>query len=336
MTLTTVLRACAGATVLLIGVTACGSATGGSGQPATQVAAVPAAQQAAGDPMKIGNCADTLPATASLQPQHNEQWYRQNGAALKRIREAGHLVVGTSADVLLWGARNPKNGQLEGYDVALLKLIAAKIGVPITYRVINYSQRIPSLQKDQTDIVAHTMTINCTRWKDIIFSSEYYEAGQKVLVRFDPVTAKPLFSSVNQLKGKRICVANGSTNLDNIKQRLGADANLVTVDDLGECLVKFQQGQADAITGDDTVLAGFKQQDPYSAVVGDAFSKEPYGLGFRSGDKDFAEFVNVLLEGWRGDGTLAGLYATYMAKAVPQAPPIPAAVYGRTGNTGPT
>ena len=33
------------------------------------------------------------------------------------------------------------------------------------------------------DIVARNMTINCDRWKDIAFSSEYYRSGQKVLVR---------------------------------------------------------------------------------------------------------------------------------------------------------
>ena len=42
----------------------------------------------------------------------------------------------------------------------------------------------------------------------------------------------------------------------------------------------FQNGEVDAITGDDTVLAGLAAQDPY-AVVPDqkAFTAEPYGLG---------------------------------------------------------
>ena len=52
------------------------------------------------------------------------------------------------------------------------------------------------------------------------------------------------------------------------------------------CLVKFQQGQADAITGDDTVLAGLAAQDPYAKVVGDPFTSEPYGIGAPAGSTD--------------------------------------------------
>ena len=46
------------------------------------------------------------------------------------------------------------------------------------------------------------------------------------------------------------------------------------------CLVLFQQGKVDAITGDDTILAGLAAQDPYAFVVkAPAFTSEPYGLG---------------------------------------------------------
>ncbi len=42
----------------------------------------------------------------------------------------------------------------------------------------------------------------------------------------------------------------------------------------------FQEGGVDAITGDDTVLAGLAAQDPYAVVPEqEAFTAEPYGIG---------------------------------------------------------
>ena len=93
------------------------------------------------------------------------------------------------------------------------------------------------------------------------------------------------------------------------------------------CLVLFQQGQVDAITGDDTVLAGLAAQDPY-AVVPDqkAFTAEPYGLGFNSADVDFVRFVNARLAEMRSDGEWTAIYNRWLRRL---ARPGPAAAEGR-------
>ncbi len=73
------------------------------------------------------------------------------------------------------------------------------------------------------------------------------------------------------------------------------------------CLVLFQQGKVDAITGDDTVLAGLVAQDPYAKVTrAPAFSDEPYGLGMPKNDPDFVRFVNGVLERCEGGRPLEG------------------------------
>jgi len=301
-----------------------------------------AAQQAAIAPAKP--CEDGLPPVASIDPGNVSATDRSTwpeSATLSKIRERGRLLVGTSGDVLLWGARSPETGRLAGYDIDLLREVAIKLGVDpekTEYRVINYAERLPSLKTDASrpvDLVAHTMTINCDRWQGtgtapnpINFSSEYYSSGQKVLVRYNPITKKPEQNSIASLNGKKVCVPKGSTNIDN----LAAYPKVIPllVDDLGECLVEFQEGNAAAITGDDTVLAGFAAQDPYAKVVGEAFSKEPYGLGINADDPGFTRIVNAILEDLRSEGTLQALYDRWMAKAVTgPAPAVPKAVYGR-------
>ena len=62
------------------------------------------------------------------------------------------------------------------------------------------------------------MTINCARWKDIAFSSEYYRSGQKVLVRLGETTDSggPI-TGIAGPAGKKVCAPNGSTSMDKLR-----------------------------------------------------------------------------------------------------------------------
>jgi polar amino acid transport system substrate-binding protein len=167
------------------------------------------------------------------------------------------------------------------------------------------------------------MTINCARWEQIAFSTQYYRAGQKVLV----AKGSPA-RSMTDLKGKRVCAPNGSTSMDKLRTFTG----LIPVgsDTHTGCLVLFQQAKVDAITGDDTILAGLAAQDPYALVVkAPAFTAEPYGLGIAKEHPDFVKFVNGVLAQMRTDGRWKAAYDRWLAAPLGPAPAPPAAVYGR-------
>jgi polar amino acid transport system substrate-binding protein len=246
------------------------------------------------------------------------------GTFMDKIRARGHLVAGVSADTLLFGFRNPFSGRLEGFDIDMVRAVAKEIfGDPnkISFKVLTYAQRIPALESGDVDIVADVMTINCERWTQIDFTSEYFHAGQKMLVRSDSRA-----TGINDLNGKKVCAAKGSTNIDNLKNYPKVIA--VPVDDISDCMVLFQQGAVDSVTGDDTVLAGFVVQDPYAKIVGPEFTNEPYGLGIAKTHTEFVRYVNAILDRMRQDGTWAQMYRTWLhpTGAVP-APPSP--MYGR-------
>ncbi len=254
--------------------------------------------------------ASTTAAPTSAPPDcgNPRQSYSPNPstdiATIDAIKKRGRLRVAVSADTLLFGFRNPLTGQLEGFDIDIAKAVAQAIfGDPskIEFVVVTYAQRIPDLLDGTVDMVADVMTMNCGRWAQINFSSEYYAAGQKVLVRTDSNA-----TGIDSLDGRRVCAARGSTNIDELKRHPKV---LVTqVDDVSDCMVLFQQGQVEAVTADDTVLAGFVTQDPYAKVVGPAFTDEPYGLGIPKQDVDFVRFVNSVLQDIRTDGRWTQFY----------------------------
>lgn len=276
---------------------------------------------------KPSRCAEPLASYQPSGPLPTPETL-PSGSTMAKIQKRGRLVAGVSADTYLLGSRNPFTGEIEGFDIDMVKAVAKAIfGDADRYqlRVITAAQRIPALENGDVDMVARNMTINCDRWKQIAFSAEYYRSGQKILVR-QGSKAK----SINDLDGQKVCAPIGTSSMDNLVKE-APKAIPVGADTHTGCLVLFQEGQVAAITGDDTVLAGLAAQDPY-AVVPDqrAFTAEPYGLGFNSKDVDFVRFVNARLDEMRGNGEWTRIYNRWLKDSLGPAPEPPKAVYGRT------
>jgi polar amino acid transport system substrate-binding protein len=249
------------------------------------------------------------------------------GSTMASIRARGRLIVGVSADTYLLGSRNPLTGRIEGFDIDLANAIGQAILGPnpqVQLVVITAADRIPALTEGRVDIVVRNFTINCDRWTKIAFSQVYYEAGQKVLVRRGSG-----LTDLASLAGHRVCAPKGTSSLKNLQEQ-APSAVAVPSDTHTGCLVLFQQGEVDAITGDDTVLAGLAAQDPYAVVTdAPAFTKEPYGVATNPAAVDLVRFVNAVLEQMRADGRWAAMYAAWLAPTLGQGTGQPAATYGR-------
>jgi polar amino acid transport system substrate-binding protein len=271
-------------------------------------------------------CADGLPAAASYAPQGAGPGVVPEGSTMASIRDRGSLRVGISADTLRMSARDPFTGAIEGFDIDVARAIAkAILGDPsrVTFRVITSAQRERVLMNHEVDVVVRTYTITCERWEHIAFSAGYYEAGQKLLV---PSTSR--VRGVEDLGGHRVCAPEDTTSLDRLRTWEGVEA--VPAATHTQCLAMFQQGRVDALTGDDTVLAGFVAQDPYAKVVGDALSDEPYGVGIPADQVDMVRFVNAVLERRAAEQGWHNSYDRWLSDALGDAPAPPAPVYGRT------
>ncbi len=301
--------------------TACESDSGPSADeaPTTAAPATPATTAAPSAP----DCGNPVASFAPLNPMP-APGDMPAGTYMDVIQQRGRLIAGVSADTLLFGYVNPLTGQPEGFDIDLVRDVAQAIfgdRNAVEFKVVTYAQRIPSLLDGSVDLIADVMTVNCERWAQISFSSQYFDAGQKILVGTDsPVT------DISQLNGKKMCAARGSTNIDNLKNY--PEVIVVPVDDVSDCMVLFQQGSVDSVTADDTVLAGFVAQDPYAKIVGGALTSEPYGLGVAKTHPEFVRFVNGVLEDVRDSGQWADMYRKWLQPTGPVPAP-PPALYGR-------
>ena len=91
-----------------------------------------------------------------------------------------------------------------------------------------------------------------------------------------------------------------------------------------DCLVAFQQNEVDAISTDDTILAGLAAQDPYAKVVGPRFTDEPYGMAMSPEHPEFTRFVNAVLAKNRANGTWTATYDKWLGDFGPAPAPPPA------------
>ncbi|HET8642133.1 MAG TPA: glutamate ABC transporter substrate-binding protein [Pseudonocardiaceae bacterium] len=245
-----------------------------------------------------------------------------DGSTMARIQQRGYLIAGVDQNTYLFGYRNPFSGELSGFDVDIARQLALAIfgdAQKIQFRILTSAQRIPALKAGDVDVVVRTFTINCERRKEVEFSAVYFESSQRILVhRGSTVTG------LADLAGRKVCAAKDSTSINRIANAQPRPIP-IEVANWSDCLVLFQLGQVDAISTDDTILAGMAEQDPYAKIVaGAALGAEPYGIGVPIANQDMVRFVNGVLERIVSDGTWTRIYQRHLAVlGPPPRPPVP-------------
>ena len=261
--------------------------------------------------------ADECDRRASLRPFDTRA---EADEAVANIRERGRLIVGLDIGSNLFSFRDPITGEITGFDVDIAGEIARDIfGTPaqVEYRILSSADRIAALQNNEVDVVVKTMTITCDRKKQVNFSTVYLLANQRILAARDSNIRQPA-----DLSGRRVCVVKGTTSLSRIQQISPSPIIVATVT-WADCLVALQQGQVDAVSTDDAILAGLVAQDPYLHIVGPSLNEEPYGIGINLENTGLVRFVNGTLERIRRDGTWNTLYRKWLTVLGPApAPPV--------------
>jgi polar amino acid transport system substrate-binding protein len=266
-------------------------------------------------PSVSGAAVESCDATASLRPS------TEPGPAVEAIRRRGRVIVGIDQNNNPLSFRDPVTGELEGFLVDLSReIVRDLVGDPdkADFRLVTEPERIPAVQNQTVDILTKATTITCPRAEQIAFSTVYFEGSQRLLVpRGSPVRGPA------DLAGKRVCSGLATTSIATVA-RVAPAATLLGVPNFDDCLVALQQGQADAASTDDVLLAGMVVQDPNLEIVGPSLEAEPYGIGINKSQDDLVRAVNASLERIRRDGTWEGLYRTWLtALGPPPSPPEP-------------
>ncbi|HYB26280.1 MAG TPA: glutamate ABC transporter substrate-binding protein [Solirubrobacteraceae bacterium] len=281
-------------------------------------------------PMATAAKLETCPhLTASLRPPASmpAPGTMPPGSYMAAIKHRGYLRAGVNAGLLDFGYLNPATGQIEGFEIDLVRELARAIfgdTSPKHYRLVALTvpQRIPFVQQGRVDIVVDAVTITCDRKQQVDFSTVYYGAQQEVLV---PSNSNA--TGIAAFAHKPVCASAGSTPITvmdslPLPDRPRAVGRTQAID----CLVALQEGQIDAISTDSSILLGFKAQDPNTRIIGTSLAPVPYGMAISKAHPDFVRFVNGVLAELRANGTWRRLYNRWLGRLAPN-PILPPAQY---------
>lgn len=211
------------------------------------------------------------------------------------MKERGKVVIGVKEDQPNLGYFDNVTQERSGFDVDIARWIAASLGFDedqIEYKAIASANREQAIVNGDIDYYVGTYSINDKRKKDVDFAGPYFVTGQGLLVK----KGSPDYQSLEELDGKTVCSATGSTPIQNIKENFPG-IKTQEFDLYSACVENLKNGQVDAVTTDQAILIGYAAQDPDNLVVtsGPLLTKEEYGIGLAKGDDVLRAHINDLL-----------------------------------------
>ncbi|MCH5675307.1 glutamate ABC transporter substrate-binding protein [Streptomyces gilvus] len=215
----------------------------------------------------------------------------------------GKIKVGIKFDQPGLGLKEP-SGSFSGFDVDVATYVAGKLGYKpdqIEWVETKSADRENALSRGDVKFIAATYSINDERKQKVDFAGPYLLAHQDLLVKKDSDVSKG-----TDLNGKKLCSVTGSTSAQNVQKTIAPKANLKEYSGYSECIAALQSGAVDAVTTDDSILAGFASQDKYKdqfKLAGLKLSNENYGVGVKKGDSATLKKINDALTTMVSDGS---------------------------------
>ena len=223
-----------------------------------------------------------------------------------KVKEAGKLRVGTTAQSFLFSLLDEEDGNYRGFDAGLYQLLANYIfGDPTAWEFtqVTSSTREDVLISDQVDAVFATYSILPSRQEVISFAGPYFTSKQAILVAAGNEEIKGL----EDLAGKIVATQQGSSG-PAILAEYAPEAIVQEELDDETARQDVEIGRADAYVTDYTLILGSIVRNPGKYAVAGIFGEDDnYGIGLPK-DSDGVAFVNDFLRKIEADGLWTQLW----------------------------
>ena len=251
-----------------------------------------------------------------------------SGSASADAPTGKKIKIGTKFDQPGLGLK--KGTEMSGFDVDVATYVAKELGSnagDIEWVQAVSAQRETLLSSGQVDMIVATYSITDKRKEQVSFAGPYFIAGQDLLVRADESAIK----GKADLDGKKLCSVKGSTPAQKVKDEIPG-VNLQEFATYSECVAGLVSKAVDAVTTDDTILAGFAAQDQFKGklkVVGQTFSTENYGFFLNTADTEMCtkvtDAINKMIKDGDWEKAVQKNFGPAGYKPSDQNPPTPAA-----------
>ncbi|SIQ24333.1 transporter substrate-binding domain-containing protein [Micromonospora avicenniae] len=206
------------------------------------------------------------------------------------------LRIGVASNEPLMGEL--RDGVHVGFDVEIARYIAASLGYEGDQRLefvpVSTEDRIPALQGGTVDLVVSSFSMTEERKKLVSFAGPYFVTTQEAMV---PVRLKDKIRTIEDLRNPayKICTSGGSTTEAELEKH---QVRTFVVKDVGDCVAGIRAGRYDAVSSDETMLAGFLSRHPTEFEIVDMpfGTSELIGVGVPISDPALRDLVAFFLD----------------------------------------
>jgi len=233
-------------------------------------------------------------------------------------------VVGTDAAYAPFESQNEK-GEIVGFDIDILKAIAAKAGIEVKFVNTPWEGIFNALGQGDRDMIVSAVTITDERKQTMDFSDPYFDAQQLIAVKENSRIAK--FADLKKLK---VGVQTGTTGDEAVTKLLGkTSTNIKRFESTPLALKELESGGVDAVVADNGVVIHYVANNPggkFKTVSDKDFVPEQYGIALKKGNTELQAKLNKGLADIKADGSYDKIYTQYFgAPPAAVAAPAPAA-----------
>lgn len=224
------------------------------------------------------------------------------------------LRVGMDASYPPFGSQNQETKDYEGFDVDIIRAIAAEEGFDVKISNRSFDGLIPALQSREIDVAINDITITDDRQQSVDFSQPYYIAGLGVVVRADNDT----IHTAEDLQGKTLGVSIGSTGEEAARKISGANVRVFNA--INEAFLEVQNGGVDAVVNDiptnEYYVSHADGKHVRTAEV--ALTNEDLGIAVRKGNHELLRKIDDGLAKIKANGKFTEIYKKWFGKQPPQ------------------
>ena len=207
------------------------------------------------------------------------------------------LRVGMDASYPPFGSQNQETKDYEGFDVDIIRAIAAEEGFAVEISNRSFDGLVPALQAREIDVAINDITITDDR----------RQSADNDTIR-----------TAEDLQGKTLGVSIGSTGEEAARKIPGADVRVFNA--INEAFLEVQNGGVDAVVNDiptnEYYVSHTGSKRVRTAEV--ALTKEDLGIAVRKGNHALLAKIDDGLAKIKANGRFAEIYEKWFGKQPPQ------------------
>ncbi|WP_276874837.1 cysteine ABC transporter substrate-binding protein [Dialister micraerophilus] len=206
--------------------------------------------------------------------------------SIAEIKKSGELIIGVFSDKAPFGYID-KNGNYRGYDIYFAERLAKDLGVKPKYISLEPANRTEYAKTGKVDIILANFTVTKERAEQVDFALPYMKVAIGVV---SPKNQN--ITSVEQLKGKKLIVAKGTTAETYFTEN-HPEVELLKFDQYSETYNALLDKRGDAFSTDNTEVLAWAMKNPeYKVGITHLGKDEVIAPAVQKGNKELLDYIN--------------------------------------------